>query len=147
MNISSSAFEDGQFIPSKYTCDGNNINPPLVISDVSERARSLVLIATDPDAPGGDWVHWIVWNIPVNTTEIFEGSIPDKASEGTTSFGTVGYGGPCPPSGAHNYMFKLYAIGSDLYLDSNARMDDLVDAMDEYIVETAELVGKYKRKK
>lgn len=145
MKLTSSAFDHNQIIPSKYTCDGENVSPPLEISEVSKRAKSLVLIVDDPDAPAGDWVHWTVWNIPLDTKEILEGNIPEGASEGVTDFGKPGYGGPCPPSGTHRYFFKLYAIGADLYLDSLATKKDIEKAMEEYIIDKAELIGLYKR--
>ncbi len=145
MKLTSPIFTDNQMIPSKYTCDGENVSPPLEISEVSERAKSLVLIVDDPDAPGGDWVHWTVWNIPLDTKEILEGTIPEGASEGVTDFGKPGYGGPCPPSGTHRYFFKLYAIGADLYLDSLAAKKDIEKAMEGYIIAKAELIGLYKR--
>jgi Raf kinase inhibitor-like YbhB/YbcL family protein len=146
MQLTSEAFGHNQEIPGKYTCDGDNISPPLTISGVSERAKSLVLIVDDPDAPAGDWVHWTVWNIPVNTIELPEnGPLPARATEGVTDFGKPGYGGPCPPSGTHRYFFKLYSIGGDLYLDETATKKDIEAAMEDLIIEKAELIGLYQR--
>ena len=145
MNISSPAFTDNAAIPSKYTCDGEDINPELEISDVPEKAKSLVLIADDPDAPVGLWIHWLIWNIDPKTTSIEENSVPDGAQEGTTSFGKTGYGGPCPPDKEHRYFFKLYALDTTLSLDSNETKDELESAMEGHIIDQTELVGLYDR--
>ena len=145
MKIISSAFEQGQSVLPQYTCDGENVNPPLSISDVPENAQSLVLISDDPDAPAGVWVHWIVWNIDPKTTEIAENSIPSGAVEGTTSFGKTEYGGPCPPSGEHRYFFRLYALDTKLDLDSSADKAKIEAAMQGHILEQAELMGLYSR--
>ena len=110
--LKSPAFENGAEIPSRYTCDGENINPTLIIENVPEGVKSLVLIMDDPDATGGaTWDHWLLWNIPPETKEISENSVPAGAIQGKTSWGTNKYGGPCPPKGSspHRYMFKLYA--------------------------------------
>ncbi len=145
MKISSPAFEANQTIPSKYTCDGENINPPLQIYDVPAGAKSLVLISDDPDAPMGTWVHWTVWNILPETKEIGENSAPVGAVEGMTSFGNNGYGGPCPPSGTHRYFFKLYALDTILDLPQFAKAADVEKAMVGHILDKAELIGLYKR--
>jgi len=145
MKITSSAFEQNQSIPSKYTCDGENINPPLSVSGVPENAQSLALIFDDPDAPAGTWIHWVVWNIDPKTAEIPENSAPAEATEGTTSFGKPGYGGPCPPSGEHRYFFKLYALDTKLDLDLSAGADRLEAAMKGHVLAEAELMGVYSR--
>lgn len=147
MKISSLAFEDNKAIPAKYTCDGENTNPPLVFSDVPKDVKSLVLIVDDPDAPGGMWVHWTVWNIASATREILENSVPEGAQEGVTDFSKPGYGGPCPPSGTHRYFFKLYALDSTLDLEDTADKTDLEAAMASHIFASAELMGLYKRQK
>lgn len=147
MKISSSVFQNNQMIPSKYTCDGENINPPLLVSDVPKETKSLALIMDDPDAPMGTWVHWTLWNVSPETKEIAQGSIPQGAIEGSTSFGRPGYGGPCPPSGTHRYFFKLYAL--DINLDLHASIDKakLESAMEGHIIAKAELIGLYSRNK
>ena len=145
MKILSPAFEANQTIPPKYTCDGENINPPLQIYDVPAGAKSLVLIFDDPDAPMGTWVHWTIWNIPPETKEIGENSAPIGAVEGITSFGSRGYGGPCPPSGTHRYFFKLYALDAMLDLPQSAKASDIKKAMKSHILDNAELIGLYKR--
>lgn len=145
MIISSPAFENNKEIPSKYTCDGENINPSLQISKVPEGTQSLVLIMDDPDAPAGTWVHWIIWNIDPKTAEVAENSVPPGGVGGVTSFGSTGYGGPCPPSGTHRYFFKLYALDTKLDLPSEADKAQLEKAMEGHILDQAELVGLYSR--
>ena len=145
MKISSPAFEANQMIPPKYTCDGENINPPLQIADVPANTKSLILISDDPDAPMGTWVHWTMWNIPPETNEIGENSVPMGAVEGITSFGNKGYGGPCPPSGTHRYFFKLYALDAMLDLSQSAKASDIEKAMKSHILDNSELIGLYKR--
>lgn len=145
MQISSPAFKNNEYIPQKYTCDGEDISPQLVIEDVPKEARSLVLIVDDPDASNGDWVHWTVWSIDPAIKAIAENSVPLRAIEGTTSSGKPGYGGPCPPSGVHHYQFKLYALNSSLSLGSSAKKEDLEKAMEGKIIKQAKLVGLYQR--
>ena len=146
MKIESSAFAHEGDIPSKYTCDGENVSPPLSISDVPKEAVSLALISDDPDAPGGNWVHWTVWNIDPAMGEIKEGEAPEGV-EGMTSFGTNGYGGPCPPSGSHRYFFKLYALDTRLDLNSEADVGELENAIEGHVMEQAELLGRYTRQR
>ncbi|MGC8981709.1 MAG: YbhB/YbcL family Raf kinase inhibitor-like protein [Minisyncoccia bacterium] len=146
MKIESPAFENNKEIPSKYTCDGEDINPPLKFSDIPEDAKSLVLIVDDPDAPFGIFTHWIVWNIDPKTTFIEENSVPEGAIVGRNDFGRNSYGGPCPPSGTHHYYFKIYALDTTLNLDKNSSKKDLEKAMKNHILEKGELVGIYKRK-
>jgi len=145
MKITSTAFEHNQNIPAKYTCDGENVNPPLTILDVPENTQSLVLISDDPDAPSGDWVHWLIWNINPQTKEIAENSIPQNSVQGTTSFGKSSYGGPCPPSGTHRYFFKIFALDIKIKLDSEAQKSQLEAAIKNHILASAELIGLYSR--
>ena len=144
MKLSSAAFENNTTIPAEYTCDGQDISPPLSISGVPSKAKSLALVMDDPDAVGGTFTHWIVWNISPDKTEFVKG---EKITypQGKTSFGVTGYGGPCPPSGVHKYIFKLYAINSMLDLKEDSTKKDLDRAMIGKIVEQATLVGKYSR--
>src|SRR3989338_2398610 len=137
MKLVSSAFKHEGNIPSKYTCDGENIAVPLEIQDVPKGTKTLALIMDDPDAPSGDFVHWVIWNIPIGK-EI-------KGEEGKTSFGKNGYGGPCPPSGTHRYYFKLFALDTTLNLPKSSTKYDLLRAMDNHIIEETVLMGKYKR--
>lgn len=145
MKITSSAFGNNEIIPVKFTCDGIDVNPPLVISDVPSDAKCLVLIADDPDAPMGTWTHWLVWNIDPSTTLIEENSLPENAVQGKNSFGKNSYGGPCPPSGTHRYYFNLYALDTKITLDPSSDKSDLVSAMEGHILEQAEFFGLYKR--
>lgn len=145
MELTSSTFENNSLIPPKYTCDGDNISPPLDISNVPNNAQSLALVIDDPDAPGGDWVHWLVWNINPSLEKIPEGEAPENSVQGTTDFGRSEYGGPCPPSGTHRYQFKLYALDTNINLDSAAKKADLEAAMEGHILDQAILVGLYQR--
>lgn len=145
MIIESNSFKNNEMIPAKYTCDAENIVPPLTFSRIPQEAKSLVLIVDDPDAPGGTWVHWTVWNIDPKTIEISENSIPGGAVEGVTDFGVPGYGGPCPPSGTHHYFFKLYALDITLDLGTSSTAGDIMDALEGHILVNAELIGLYER--
>jgi len=147
IQLTSSVFEHEGLIPSKYTCDGENINPPFSISGVPEEAQSLVLIMDDPDAvkPAGHvWDHWTVFNIPTSVTEITEGEEPDGV-EGITSSGALKYGGPCPPDGEHRYFFKLYALDTELDLVEGITKTEVEQAMEGHILTEAVLIGRYNR--
>jgi len=145
MKLTSSAFEQNQPIPKKYTCDGQDINPPLKIEDVPENTKSLVLIVDDPDAPMGTFTHWLVWNIDPKTTLIEENSVPEGAIQGVDDFGRNSYGGPCPPFGTHHYHFKLYAIDTQLDLSPSSKKSDLEKAIEGHILDWTELIGTYQR--
>lgn len=143
LNVTSSAFKEGEYIPSKYTCDGENINPPLHIEGLPENTKSVVLIIDDPDAPRIAWVHWIVWNIkPV--ADIKENSKPGV--QGTNDFGRVDYGGPCPPLTMHRYFFKVYALDCTLNLHYSTRKREVESTMKDHILAKGELMGRYVRK-
>lgn len=150
MNIESIAFAYNGKIPAKYTCDGENVNPPLVWSSAPENTKSLALIMDDPDVPkhiraDGLWVHWTLWNITSETRNIAENSVPQGVVQGMTTFGHSGYGGPCPPDREHRYFFKLYALDTMLSLPSSATKDELERTMQGHILAQAELVGVYNR--
>ena len=145
MQITSPVFGHNKKIPKKYTCDGEDVSPPLTFADVPEGAQSLVLIHDDPDAPAGTWAHWLFWNIPPDTREILENSVPDGAVEGVQSWGRTGYGGPCPPSGTHRYFFKLYALDTQFNLPPSTDIKALEAAMEGHVLAQAELVGLYQR--
>jgi hypothetical protein len=113
MKLKSEDFEENDFIPSRFTCDGENVSPQLYWEDVPEGARSFALSMTDPDAPGGTFIHWLVYNIPRGIRRIQRGGLPAGARQVTNDFGSERYGGPCPPSGTHRYYFKLYALDTD----------------------------------
>ncbi len=141
--ITSPVFENNGFIPAKYTCDGEDVNPPLKIESIPEETQSLVLIVDDPDAPMGTWDHWVVWNIPP-TDKIEENSVP--GTEGLNDFNRHSYGGPCPPSGTHRYFFKVYALDTKLYLDPNSRKKDVERSMERHILARGEILGRYSRR-
>jgi Raf kinase inhibitor-like YbhB/YbcL family protein len=145
MKLTSQAFPHNGKIPMKYTCDGENVNPPLSISEVPEEAQSLALIVEDPDAPGKTWVHWVIYNIARDTKEIQENTVPKFADEGLTDFGKPGYGGPCPPSGTHRYVFTLYALDTGLTLGGTPNKDTVVDFMEGHVIAKAELIGRYSK--
>jgi Raf kinase inhibitor-like YbhB/YbcL family protein len=145
MTLSSPAFKVGGSIPSRFTCDGVNVSPPLMISAVPQGARSLALVVDDPDAPAGDWVHWVVWNIRPETTEITEGTAPTGAVQGLTDFRQNNWGGPCPPSGTHRYFFSLYALDTTLNLPPSSGKADLLAALKGHMLAQSQLMGTYKR--
>ena len=142
MKLTSREFENNNFIPRKFTCQGEDVNPELLVEDIPENTKSLALIVDDPDAPMGTWVHWVVYDIPV-ISRIEEDSIPGK--QGRNDFGKRDYGGPCPPSGTHRYFFKIYALDTKLNLKEGARKSDLEKAMEGHILDKAELIGLYKK--
>ncbi|OGY26813.1 MAG: hypothetical protein A2864_02320 [Candidatus Woykebacteria bacterium RIFCSPHIGHO2_01_FULL_39_12] len=146
MKLTSPVFGNNGNIPAKYTCDGEDINPPLSIADIPQGAKSLCLIVDDPDAPAGDWVHWTLWNIAPHTNKIEENSAPVEAVEGTTDFGKTGWGGPCPPSGTHRYQFKLYALDTNFPLPSSSRKNEIERAIEGHILDQSLLIGLYQRK-
>ena len=146
MKITSSAFQEDGNIPSKFTCDGSDTSPPLQITGVPSEAKSLVLIADDPDAPSGLFTHWLIWNILPQTNSISEGSAP-KGVHGTNDFGKPGYKGPCPPPGTHRYSFKIYALDRELDLRDGAKRSQLDAAMKGHVVAQGVFVGRYARGK
>ena len=147
MTLTSSAFQDGEMLPKKYTGEGDNKNPPLTIGNPPDGVDSYILIVTDPDAPMGIFTHWVVWNIPGDTTEITEGQLPIRSIEGTNSAGKIGYFGAMPPVGdkAHRYIFSLYAMPITLELDSSVEREYLERAMTDMVLEECSLTGIYQR--
>lgn len=147
INISSSAFEDGEQIPKRHGYKNKNQSPPLLFGgQMPEGTRSLALIMDDPDAmkPAGKvWSHWLVWNIPPDTTQIRENSVPAGSAEGTTDFGSTGYGGPAPPDAEHVYVFALYALDTELNLPASTTKKQLEKAIRPHILAKAELRGRY----
>jgi Raf kinase inhibitor-like YbhB/YbcL family protein len=146
MELTSPAFEHHQSIPKRYTCEGEDINPPLKITGIPKGTKSLILIMDDPDAPNGTWDHWIVWNI-APAEQIQEDSVPAGAVQGKNSWGKREYGGPCPPSGTHRYFFKLYALDTPLTLGADATKQELLKAIGGSPLGYAELVGTYQKGK
>lgn len=145
MKITSPAFENNEQISQKYTCDGEDINPPLRFEDIPDEAASLALIISDPDAPGKTFYHWVLFNIDPGTDHIDEDSVPGTALEGTNDFGNIEYGGPCPPFGTHRYIFKLYALNDILNLEEGATAQEVEQEMERRILENAEITGIYAR--
>lgn len=143
MLVKSPAFENNKLIPAKYTCDGADVNPLLTIEGVPDETKGLALIVDDPDAPMGTFDHWIVWNIPPDTREIGENTIP--GTEGISSYRKHAYGGPCPPYGTHRYFFKVYALDVELDLKTNSTKKDVEKAMKGHILAEGVLVGLYRR--
>jgi hypothetical protein len=142
MKITSSAFGHEGIIPTTYTCDGEDISPPLRIKNIPEGTKSLALIMDDPDAPGGTFTHWVAWNIEPQE-EIPADTRPGP--EGKNDFGNTGYGGPCPPSGTHRYYFKLCALDTTLDVAKGAPRKEVEDALEGHIIAVAELMGTYTR--
>ena len=150
LKLTSVAFQEGQPIPRQYTCDGINVSPPLEWSGVPKSARTIAIIADDPDAPAGTWVHWVLYNLPADNIGLVE-NVPSTetlkagAIQGKNDFGKIGYGGPCPPSGTHRYFFKVYALDSELPLTAGATKADLEKAMAGHIMLQGQLMGTYRR--
>ena len=140
--VTSEAFQDGQVIPDKYGCKGDNVNPSLKIDDIPEKTASLVIIMDDPDAPVGTFTHWVVWNVEPKGF-ISENSSPGL--EGTNDFNKKGYGGPCPPVGTHRYFFRIYALDRKLQIEEGAPRDLIEKRMQGCIIAQGQLMGKYSR--
>ena len=150
LTILSSAFKEGEFIPKKFTCDSENVSPPLSWSGIPSNSKSLALICDDPDAPRGTWVHWVLFNIPPKTEALAEGvaqrsTLKDGSRQGMNDSHLIGYDGPCPPGGVHRYYFKLYALDTDLALESGVTKAQLLKAMEGHVIAEGMLMGRYKR--
>lgn len=144
--IDSSAFTAGSFIPSRYTCEAEDVSPPLSWHNIPSKTKSLALIVDDPDAPRGTWVHWVVFNLPATITALTEAAdLPAGAINGKNSWHTNGYRGPCPPQGIHRYFFKLYALDTLLKLDAHADKAAVLSAMQGHVIVKSELMGKYQK--
>lgn len=143
MQLTSKAFDHEGDIPVKYTCDGENVHPPLRFIDVPEEALRLVLIVEDVDSYAGVWVHWIAWNIHPDSDGIAEGALPDNIKEGKNSFGDIGYGGPCPRAGRHRYFFRLYALDERFKVPEGMDWTEYEVEMAGHIIDKAELQGYY----
>jgi Raf kinase inhibitor-like YbhB/YbcL family protein len=141
LSVKSEAFKNDQKIPMKYTCDGKGVNPPLKINGIPPETKSLAIILEDPDAPSGKFTHWVVWNISPNG-EILENSVPGV--QGRNSSGRISFAKPCPPSGTHRYIFKVYALDTELKLDEGASRRELEQAMQDRVIAKGELTGLYR---
>ena len=150
IKVKSTAFKDGELIPSKYTCDGVNVSPPLSWSSLPANAKTVAMIVDDPDAPGKTWVHWVIYDLPTSMNSLAE-NVPKEeklvagGKQGTNDFRKIGYGGPCPPSGTHRYYFKIYALDAATSLAPAATSDQLSKAMEGHVVAQGQLMGRYKR--
>ena len=151
LTISSSAFTNGGTIPKKFTCDGADVSPPLTWTDSPAGTKAFALLVDDPDAPVGNWNHWVIWNLPANLRSLPKGvskttHLPDGSEQGQNDFHKPGYNGPCPPAGKpHRYFFKLFALDTKVSLNSEAGKPELEAAMKDHTRATAELMGTYKR--
>jgi Raf kinase inhibitor-like YbhB/YbcL family protein len=150
IKVTSVAFKEGQPIPRQYSCGGVNISPPLEWSGVPKTAKTIAIMVDDPDAPGGTWVHWLLYNIPADNIGFVE-NVPATETlkaggfQGKNDFGKIGYGGPCPPSGTHRYFFKVYAVDAELPLKAGATKAELLKALDDHVVSQGQLMGTYRR--
>jgi hypothetical protein len=150
LKLSSSSFKDGEMIPVRYTCEGENLSPQLSWTGIPVGTKSLAILCDDPDAPAGDWVHWVVFNIPPEATELQESFPRDKklndgSCQGSNDFGKYGYDGPCPPSGTHRYFFKLYAVDKLLEKDTGITKAELLEEIEGHVLGQVQIKCKYKR--
>jgi len=148
--LQSPSFKNGEMIPSKHAYDKENISPAIYWSNIPSGTKSIALICEDPDAPVGNWVHWVIFNIPPTKKGLDENipkveKLPDGSIQGRNDYGKIGYGGPCPPSGTHRYFFKVYALDTMLNLQSGCLKSDLVRAMKGHILDEGEFYGNYRR--
>lgn len=148
--LTSTVFAQEEPVPAKYSCDGDNVSPPLQWSDPPDGTQSFALIMDDPDAPVGTWIHWVLYGLPADARDLpkaipSDADLPDGSRHGENSWGRTGYGGPCPPSGTHRYFFKLYALDTVLDLEAGATKDQLLQAMEGHILAEIELMGTYSK--
>ena len=144
MKLTSLDFQNNKKIPIRFTGDGENINPNLTIDEIPNNCRSLVLIVDDPDAPAGNWNHWVVWNISPKIKRILKNAIPENGIQGQNNWGKNNYSGPSPPSGTHRYFFKIFALDTRLGLNEGASKEEVELAMKKHILDKAELIGLYR---
>ena len=150
MKLTTTAFSDEQPIPKKYSCDGEDISPPLEWQDIPTGTESFVLISDDPDAPVGTWVHWVIYDIPGRTRSLQE-NYPkqevdsDGSKQGINDFRRIGYGGPCPPGGTHRYYFKLYALDTTLDAEPGLSKSEILKRINGHVLDEAQLMGTYSR--
>jgi Raf kinase inhibitor-like YbhB/YbcL family protein len=151
LQVTSSAFRDGQAVPKQFTADGKNVSPPLQWGDPPDGTKSFALIAEDPDAPRGTWTHWVLFNLPADKRSLeegvpAEGTLPGGARQGSNDFGKLGYGGPSPPAGKpHRYYFKLYALDAELNLPPGATKKQVLAATEGHVLAEGQLMGTYGR--
>lgn len=152
IEIESRDFKEGEIIPADFTCDGKNVSPQLSWTCSVEGIKTYVLIVEDPDAPSGNFTHWIVYNIPAKINSLMQNSTPtknvtDEILMGTNDFGRIGYGGPCPPSGIHRYFFRIYGLDTAVHMDSGATKREILKQIEGHIIARGELMGRYQRQK
>jgi Raf kinase inhibitor-like YbhB/YbcL family protein len=153
LSLTSTAFRDGETIPVRHTCDGEDLSPPLAWTGVPVETRSFALVCDDPDAPRGTWVHWILWNLPADACEMDQAvpprpELPSGARQGLNDGGDLGYGGPCPPPGKpHRYFFRLHALDTTLNLPPGCNRSDLEAAMEGHVLARGTVMGTYERRK
>jgi Raf kinase inhibitor-like YbhB/YbcL family protein len=147
IKISSPSFTVGGLIPTDFTCDGTDINPEIDLADIPADAKSLVLIVDDPDSVGGNWTHWLAFNLDPKTVRIGQDSKPAGTNFGLNDFKEVSYRGPCPPSGSHRYFFRIFALDKELDLGDGAKRDEVEQAMTGHILDQGEFYGSYQRNK
>lgn len=152
LTVTSTAFQDGDMIPQKFTRDGTDVSPPLTIENISPEGETIAVIMDDPDAPIGTFTHWMIWNIPVEKNVIPENikrkkklDSLNRAIQGYNDFGQLGYRGPAPPSGVHNYHFKIYILDKKVNIPSDSSKDKLMNVINNNLIQKAELIAKYKR--
>jgi len=151
LRLTSDAFSEGDAVPVRYTCDGEDVSPPLSVDGVPGEAESLALIVDDPDAPNRTWVHWVLYGLPADTSSVPEDVPPDPevlggARQGENDFGDLGWGGPCPPHGEdHRYVFRLYALEGTPEMEAGASKEELLSAIEPMVVEEVRLTGRYRR--
>jgi Raf kinase inhibitor-like YbhB/YbcL family protein len=147
IRVTSEAFAEGEAIPVRYTCDGDNLSPPLAWTGVPDEARGLALLVEDPDAPNGTFVHWTLFDVPSDSRGLEAGEVPTSAREGENSFGGRGYGGPCPPEGdqPHRYVFVVYALDGALGVAVGASPADVRTAIGRHAIARGELSGRFGR--
>jgi Raf kinase inhibitor-like YbhB/YbcL family protein len=150
ITLSSTAFNEGEKIPSRYTCDGENFSPPLSWDETPASTKAFALIVDDPDAPIGSFTHWVIYNIPATARQLREGipgkeTLEDGTLQGKNDTGQTGYFGPCPPSGIHRYIFTIYALDAPLTQKAGASLVQLINAMNNHILDRGQLTGKYQR--
>jgi len=148
--IKSRAFKDGEPIPTEYSCEGLNFSPPLELESITHDAVSIAIICEDPDAPSGIWSHWVIFNLPPKTTELPERvmtreTLENGATQGSNGWGTIGYRGPCPPSGTHRYYFRIYALDVKLNLPAGVTREELLKALKNHVLDEGQIMGTYTR--
>jgi Raf kinase inhibitor-like YbhB/YbcL family protein len=145
-SLTSAAFSDGETIPRRYSCEGEDLIPPLEWSGLPPETAEVAILVDDPDAPGGTFTHWVVWGVDPSAGGVSEGQVPEGAGQGSNDFGRSGYGGPCPPRGrTHRYFFTLFALGEEISLEEGASAEELRAAVEGKILAKAQLMGRFER--